>query len=258
MSGMARFAGQTAVVTGAARGIGRAIAERLLAESATVLAVDRLEIPPAPGHANRLHALVLDITAPEAVGALVAKVRDLGAPLDILVNNAGIGGSKALDATTDAEWQRFLDTNLTAVFRLCRDVGRLLRRPGGRIVNISSVFGLTGFPGSLAYSVAKAGVAQLTRQVAVDLAPEGVRVNAIAPGVIETEMTRRRIDTDAWYRLIMCEATPLGRNGTPADIAGVAAFLCSDDAAFVTGQVIEVDGGWLQTKYLPPGRRSPR
>ena len=256
MPGIGRFAGQTALVTGAARGIGRAIAERLLAEGATVLATDRLEIPPVPEHAERLHGIILDIATPEAAAALVAAVERLGAPLDILINNAGIGGSKALDATTDADWQRFLDTNLTSVFRLCRDVGRKLRRPGGRIVNIASVFGLTGFPGSLAYSVAKAGVAQLTRQIAVDLAPEGVRVNAIAPGVIETEMTRRRMDTDAWYRLVMCDATPAGRSGTPADIAGVAAFLCSEDAAFVTGQVIEVDGGWLQTKYLPPGTRA--
>jgi 3-oxoacyl-[acyl-carrier protein] reductase len=127
-----------------------------------------------------------------------------------------------------------------------------MRRPGGRIVNVSSIYGLIGFPGSLAYGVSKAGIAQLTRQLAVDLAPEGILVNAVAPGVIETEMTRRRITGDRWYQRIQIEATPVGRIGRPQDIAGVIAFLCSDDAAFIAGQVLPVDGGWLATRYLPP------
>lgn len=242
-----RFAGKRAVVTGAARGVGRAIAERLLAEGAEVLLVDRQE-PQVAGLAGA-SALAQDVTDPAAPERILAALGP--GSLDFLVNNAGIGGSRQLDRTTDADWERFLLTDLTSVFRLCRDLLASLTRPGGRIVNISSVFALTGFPGSLAYSVAKAGVAQLTRQAAVDLAPEGILVNAVAPGVIETEMTRRRIEGDTWYRQVQVAATPLGRVGQPQDIAGVAAFLCSDDAAFMTGQVLVVDGGWLEAKYLP-------
>ncbi|GAB5470490.1 MAG: SDR family oxidoreductase [Rhodospirillales bacterium] len=234
-------------MTGAARGLGRATAERLLAEGAEVLLVDLLEI--AETLPDGAKTLALDVTAPTAAADIANALGE--GPLDFLVNNAGIGGSKALLETSDADWDRFLLTDLTSIFRLCRDLVPCLPRPGGRIVNISSVFALTGFPGSLSYSVAKAGVAQLTRQIAVDLAPAGILVNAVAPGVIETEMTRKRIANDAWYRQVQVEATPLGRLGQPDDIAGVVAFLCSDDAAFMTGQVLTVDGGWLEAKYLP-------
>lgn len=247
-----RFAGKLAIVTGAARGIGAGIARRLLAEGAEVIIVDRLPAEAAyadvPG---RKRFLSLDLAAADAAAKISAEVKAAGRPLDFLINNAGIGGSKSIQETVEEDWQRFLDTNLTSVYRLIRTLLPQIVRPGGRIVNISSVFGLCAFPGSLGYSVAKAGIAQLTRQTAVDLAPEGILVNGIAPGVIETDLTKARIESDTWYRMVQVEATPLKRVGTPADIAGAVAFLCSDDAQFIVGQTLVVDGGWLDSKYLP-------
>lgn len=246
-----RFEGKLAVVTGAARGIGAGIVERLLAEGAEVIGVDREAFVEPPSSPSRLQTLSLDLGASDAAARIEALVREQGRPLDFLVNNAGIGGARPLAETEEADWQRFLDINLSTVYRVSRALLPHFRRPGGRIVNLSSVFGLTAFPGSVAYSVSKAGVTQLTRQIGVELAPEGILVNAIAPGVIETPMTRRRIESDVWYRKVMCDATPLGRVGQPADIAGVVAFLCSDDAAFIVGQTLVVDGGWLESKYMP-------
>lgn len=250
-----RFSGRRAMVSGAARGIGAATARRFLSEGADVIAVDRLDIETNEVFApwtDRVTAIQADVTAANSSDELISHLKAAGEPLDYLVNNAGIGGAKSIDDTSDEDWQRFIDINLTALFRVTRDLLPHMRQPGGRIVNISSVFGLVGFPGSLAYGVAKAGVAQMTRQLASDLSPRGILVNAIAPGVIETDMTRRRIHEDPWYQAIQVTATPAGRTGTPEDIAGAAAFLCSEDASFVAGHVLVVDGGWLSARYLPP------
>ncbi|MFO1080237.1 MAG: SDR family oxidoreductase [Reyranellaceae bacterium] len=248
-----RFEARLAIVTGAARGIGAAIARRLLTEGAEVVGVDREPFGEAEFAfaGERWSTLACDVTSRADAARLVERVKAFGRPLDFLVNNAGIGGARPLVETEEEDWQRFLDTNLTATYRLCRHMVPLLRRPGGRIVNISSVFGLCAFPGSVAYSVSKAGVAQLTRQIAAELAPQGILANAIAPGVIETPMTATRIANDSWYRKVMCEATPLGRVGQPSEIAGAVAFLCSEDSSFVVGQTLVVDGGWLESKYMP-------
>jgi len=138
--------------------------------------------------------------------------------------------------------------NLRAVFRFSRAAVAVMKT-GGAIVNVASIFGMIGFPGTAAYAAAKAGVAGLTRQMAADYGPNGIRVNAIAPGLIETGMTQKRIADSEWFRGQMTDMTPLGRNGQPEDIAAAAAFLLSDDAAFISGQVLVVDGGWLTTRY---------
>jgi meso-butanediol dehydrogenase/(S,S)-butanediol dehydrogenase/diacetyl reductase len=250
-----RFHGRVAVVTGAGGGIGRATVLRLAREGAQVLAVDIQAGPlaalaaDAPGNAA---VLVCDVAAEDSPAKIVAHCEAEFGRLDILINNAGIGGARSVEQTEDADFDRFMAVNLRAVFRLSRAALRLLPRPGGRIVNVSSVFGLVGFPGSSSYAVAKAGVAQLTRQMACDYAAQGLLINAVAPGVIRTPMTEERIDNNAWYRRIMIDTTPVPRIGTPQDVAGTIAFLCSDDASFITGEVIRVDGGWTATRYLPP------
>jgi meso-butanediol dehydrogenase / (S,S)-butanediol dehydrogenase / diacetyl reductase len=176
-----RFAGKSVIVTGAARGIGEGIAERFTREGAKVLLVDiDKQVTDTAARLNQA-VLLKDVTARDAGQVIAEAAMGAFGRIDVLVNNAGIGGSKRLEDSDDALIDRFIDTNLAAVLRVTRAILPHLPRPGGRIVNVSSVFGLTGYPGTTAYAVAKAGIAQFTRQLAGDLAPEGILVNAVAP-----------------------------------------------------------------------------
>ena len=245
-----RFAGQAAIVTGAARGIGAATAARLAADGARVLLADLSPEVMATAASLGATGLVLDMNARGAGEALVQAALAAFGRLDILVNNAGIGSSKPLAESDDDLIDRFIDINLKAVLRVTRAAIPHLARPGGRIISLASTFGIAGYPGTTAYAVAKAGVAQMTRQLAGELGPEGILVNAVAPGVIETAMTTGHLGSD-YYRKAVLEPTPLRRAGQPAEVAAVIAFLASADAAYVSGQVIAVDGGWLAARHPP-------
>jgi len=248
--GCRRFEGRTALVTAAASGIGRAIALRLLAEGARVVAVDvsregLLSLP----QSDALHTLETDVTRPEAARSMIAACLDRFGRVDVLVNNAGRGNAPAFEETTDEEWDSWLSINLTSMFRLTREALPQLLRTRGVVLNIASTLGLAGFQRQSAYSAAKAGVIGLTRNLAASYGKDGVRVNAIAPGIIATPQTEGRLSTPR-FRAAIVGTTPMDRPGAPEEVAGAAAFLCSDDAGFVTGHVLAVDGGATSSVYI--------
>lgn len=235
--------GKNALVTGSTRGIGRAIAGTLAACGARVAVVGRdkakadavaLETPGAVGFA-------CDVTRPADILALVDSVEKEFGALDILVNNAGITKDNLMLRIKDEDWDVVLDSNLRSAFLAIRAASRgMMKRRWGRIVNISSVVGLMGNKGQTNYAASKAGLIGLTKSVAKELASRNILCNAIAPGFIETDMTSAMTPE---ARSALLGQIPLARLGTPADIAWTTAFLCSEYAAYVTGQVLVVDGG---------------
>jgi len=241
--------GQVAVVTGASRGIGRAIASSLAAAGAQVVinyarsstAAEELvaQITTDGGSALAIQA---DVSQADQVDVLFKTTLEKLGRIDILVNNAGITRDTLLLRMKPEDWQAVIDLNLTGVFLCTRAVAKsMLKQRSGRIINIASVAGQMGNPGQANYSAAKAGVIGFTKTIAKEMASRGVTVNAVAPGFIETDMTGELSNTDEILKYI-----PLGRFGQPEDIAGMVRFLAADPAAaYITGQVFNVDGGML-------------
>ena len=246
-----RLADKVAFVTGASRGIGEATARRLGAEGARVVLAAR-DVAACERHAVQMRAagqeavaVACDVTDPHSVFAAIGAAVGRWTRIDILVNNAGLGGRTPLDDPDDSRWDAILATNLTAMFRVIRAASPHLPE-GGRIVNLSSVLGRFGVPGFGAYCASKHGVIGLTRALALELAPRKITVNAICPGWVETEMARegfRGLGGEDEGRKLAARMAPLNRVLHPDEIAGLVAYLASDDARSVTGQAIVADGG---------------
>jgi 3-oxoacyl-[acyl-carrier protein] reductase len=240
------LAGRTAFVTGSTRGIGRAIAEQLHAAGAKVGVVGRsLETAAAVAAeiGERARGFACDVTAPDSIRAAITACETELGPIDILVNNAGLTRDNLLLRLGQAEWDEVLAANLTGAFVSTQAVIKgMMKRRFGRVINITSVVGVTGNAGQANYAASKAGLIGFSKSVAKEYAARGVLVNCVAPGFIETDMTAALPET---ARAALLESIPLGRLGAPGDIAGAVTFLASDMGAYITGQVLVVDGGMI-------------
>ncbi len=248
MSMEKRLDGKVAIVTGGARGIGRAICERLAQEGAALAIVDiMLDVAEATAAEFRnagvnAKAYAANVAKFEDAEATVKAVVDDFGQLDILINNAGITRDTLILRMTDADWDAVLAVNLKGTFNFTKAVVRPMMKTGGKIVNVASVVGRMGNAGQANYSASKAGVIGLTKTTAKEFAKKNIQANAVAPGYIITDMTGKLSEaaTNAFLQVI-----PMQRGGLPADVASVVYFLCSPDSDYVTGQVINVDGGML-------------
>jgi 3-oxoacyl-[acyl-carrier protein] reductase len=237
--------GQVALVTGASRGIGAAIADRLSADGARV--VGTATTPEGAARISEALAgrggrgAVLDVVSQESVDALIADVEAHEGPVGILCNNAGITRDTLLLRMKPEDWDAVLQTNLASVFKLSKAVLRgMMKARSGRIISIASIVGLTGNPGQANYAAAKAGIIGFTKSLAREVGSRGITANVVAPGFIDTDMTRALNEAQ---RTGLSAQVPLGRLGEPADIAAAVAFLASSEAAYITGETLHVNGG---------------
>jgi NAD(P)-dependent dehydrogenase (short-subunit alcohol dehydrogenase family) len=239
--------GKVALVTGASSGLGEGFSRCLAARGAVVVAaarrVDRLEALVRDGGAA--HSVALDVTDPASVDSAMRRVGELAGPVDILVNNAGVADTKASLEVTEADWRRVLDTNLDGAWRVAQAAAKSMVAAGrgGSIVNIASILGLRQATHLLAYAAAKAALVQVTKSLALEWARHGIRVNAIAPGYVVTEMNRDFFASDPGQAVL--KRIPQRRAGDPRDLEGALLLLASGAGAYITGSVVVVDGGHL-------------
>ena len=251
---MPRLAGKRCVITGAAQGIGKAIAERFAAEGASLLLAD-IDGPRVEALAAALgqQAFVADVSKKAEVEGLIARAGELWGGLDVLVNNAGITHPASLDNLTEEDFDRVFATNLKSALWGIQAAARQME-PGSAVINMSSVNAVLAIPNQIPYVVSKGAMKQLTNVTALALADKGIRVNAIGPGSIMTDMLRGIIAEDDAARDRIMSRTPLGRAGEPEEVAAVALFLASEDSSYLTGQTIYPDGGRLGLNYTVPVR----
>jgi len=244
---MMELEGQVALVTGASRGIGKAIALTLGSRGATVVGTATTDAGAQSITSQFAEARIqgkgaqLDVKDAASIEPLVAEIERAYGSVSILVNNAGIARDNLVMRMKQTEWDAVIDTNLGSVFRLCKAVLRgMMKARSGRIINITSVVGSSGNAGQVNYSAAKAGVAGMTRSLAREIGSRGITVNCVAPGFIDTDMTRALAEA---HRETLLQQIPLGRLGTPEDVAAAVAFLASPQAAYITGATLHVNGG---------------
>jgi len=250
-----RFEGRCAIVTGGASGIGRAVADRLTAEGARVAVVD-IDSARAATVAEDLGGVAIhaDLSQPDDASRMVAEAAAQLGSVDILVHSAGVGMEQTFLETTPAEWRRLIDIDLSGTFYACQAAASVMAERGyGRIVTLASTAGIRGGTGRAAYGAAKGGVIALTKVMAVELAAYGVTANALAPGAIETELVRKMHSEET--RVVYRAGIPLDRYGTPEETAAAAVFLASEEAGYITGEVLAVDGGFLAAGVMH--RRAP-